>query len=218
MAERRVCEADALREGRAHTAGASAQTTHPVSVSKSDWHYYYPGVSVLHRQVPKLQRCPQKIRSAQLTRRREANPKNKLLQELSRTDEQPLVLPRGIRSLTPVTGWWLSARVPEHSQHPRQPPPRGWAPAKARARLDGWPDCSTIANVTSCQPLSGGGVSGGWRQPVACQSSPSGLGATDLWRLAAPGYRAMEEPVAPNVNIPDFNLSRGRRARWSTRV
>lgn len=46
-----------------------------------------------HRQVPKLQRCPQKIRSAPLTRRREANPKNKLLQKLSRTDEQPLVLP-----------------------------------------------------------------------------------------------------------------------------
>lgn len=42
MAERRVCDADTLRDGRAHTAVASAQTTLPVSVSKNNCHYYYP--------------------------------------------------------------------------------------------------------------------------------------------------------------------------------
>lgn len=97
MAEHRVCEADTLRDGRAHTAGASAPATHPVSVSESNCHYYYPAVSVLHRHgeapPPKLQLCRQKIRSTQLTRPCEANPKNKLIQKLSWTEEQPLVLP-----------------------------------------------------------------------------------------------------------------------------
>lgn len=80
---------------------------------------------------------------------------------------------------------------------------------RQRRREQGLTDGLTAAPKLMLQVVSrsvgggGGGVSGGWRQPVACQSSPSGWGATDLRRLAAPGYRAMEEPVAPNVIIPD---------------
>lgn len=50
-----------------------------------------------------------------------------------------------------------------------------WAPhhqghCRVRGMMDG-PGCSTMANVTSCQPLNRGAVSGGCRQPV-CQSDP----------------------------------------------
>lgn len=103
--------------------------------------------------------------------------------------------------LNPVKTWWLSSGVTACSRRPPRLLPVGSAPAEplSGASLDGWLGCNTMANVTSCQPLNRGVVSGGCRQPAPCQSGP----LVWEWRLSGDWLslikqrrRGMEESVA----------------------
>lgn len=101
----------------------------------------------------------------------------------------------------PITGWWMSSWVTKCSQRPPWVLPVGPTPPEPLqdARLDGWSGCNTLANVTSCQPLNRGAVSGGCRQAVPCQAGP----LVWEWRLSGDWLsliiqreRAIEESVA----------------------
>lgn len=89
------------------------------------------------------------------------------------------------------------------AQPPPPPTPNGsglWAPHdQSHCRVRGLMDGLTAANVTSCQPLNRGAVSGGCRQPVPCQGSPlvwEWRLPRDWLSLITQRQRATEESVA----------------------